>query len=122
MEVIKVDSFEMKAKQLGLKDVDSGFWFLLGCDLMFQYNSCRARIEAYGVVPIDLSIDLYNYFKNAEVRTISNTKYFQLKNPELDPCDVVKHESIDFRVIALEAKLFEKEIEQVYKDKLEKAL
>ena len=61
MEFIKEDLFEMKARELGLKNVNLKYWFLPGCDLMFSYNSEWGCINACGVVPMDLSIELYNY-------------------------------------------------------------
>lgn len=66
MEFIKEDLFKAKAKELGLKRVNYDYWFLPGCDLMFKYNSQWGCIDVCGVVPMDLSIELYNYFKNVE--------------------------------------------------------
>lgn len=123
MTIVKEDSFRSKAKELGLKRVNLKYWFLPGCDLMFSYNSEWGCIDACGVVPMDLSIELYNYFKNVESQTIANAENFQLKDPLLEPCDVVKHESIiDLASLTLEAETCGKKWYEVYEDKLGKAL
>lgn len=123
MELVKKDLFEMKAKELGLKRVNLKYWFLPGCDLMFSYNSEWGCIDACGVVPIDLSIELYESFKNAESPTIVNNLNYELLEPLSNAERVVKHESIiDLVSLILEAKISGKTIFEVYEDKLEKAL
>ena len=123
MAIVKRNSFETKAKELGLKCCNLKYWFLPGCDLMFSYNTQWGCIDACGVVPVDLSIELYKFFSKFQARTISNTKGFELKNPELDPCKVIQHESIDFNLIISKVddetnfnKLWREQLEQALKE------
>lgn len=123
MTIVKEDLFKAKAKELGLKRVNLKYWFLPGCDLMFSYNSEWGCIDVRGILPIDLSIELYESFKNEESPTIVNNLNYELLEPLSNAERVVKHESImDLASLMLEAETCGKKWYEVYEDKLGKAL
>lgn len=96
MQKIEEKLFEMKVQSLGLKKVGATHWFLPGCDLTFSYNKYWCYIDVNGIVPMDLSIELYNCFKKVETETIINTTNGELLDPLSNAIKVIKHPSINF--------------------------